>query len=179
MIPAVKEYNDVLILARGLVSETLAQTADGFQVQDLIPILSENMSKAMAAYAGGELIPQAFKENLKDCIDLSIDFVIDVACDLLKLPAGGEAPQFKETEELVAAVNGIAGSVIKYLPGGIDTQEIMPIVFENFQNILVGAEGVDKIGGELKADTRAFLRLVVHASVDMAFNLKEAFENRA
>jgi hypothetical protein len=172
----VKEYNDVLVLARGVIQETMKQTADGFQMKDLIPIVSENMDKALAAFAGSELIKNEFKEHLDECIHVTLDFIIDAACDLMKIPEGG-AVDFKETGEILAAVNGLAASVIKYLPGGIQSAEIMPILLENFQSIVVGADGAGKVVAEMKGDIRLFFKTVLHSAVDLTFRIKAAVES--
>jgi hypothetical protein len=172
---AVKEYKDVLDLGKGLVSVTLREAADGFQVKDLLPILTENLAQALAAYEGSNQIGLAWKQDPEACTRLTVEFAVDVAMDIMKIPAGSDA-EFKETQELLAAVSGITSSVVAHLPGGFQTSEIIPVVFENFNSIMVGVDGVGKIGAELKKDLRAFIKLVALSAIDLAFKVKKAME---
>ena len=45
---------------------------------------------------------------------------------------------------------------------------------ENFQKLLVGVEGVEKIGTEMKADVRAFLHMTVAFAVNLAFDVRDS-----
>lgn len=170
-----KEYREVLSLAKGVVASALRETADGFQVKDLIPIVSDNLKNVMSAYENAGLIPSEWKADPEACMVLTVDFAVDVAMDILKVPAGTSG-EFKETNELIAAVSGITASVISHLPGGISGAEIVPIVFENFNNIIVGVDGADKIKAELSGNVRDFVKLVSLAAIKIAFEVKAAME---
>lgn len=173
---ASKEFNEVLELARGVLHSSMKQLEDGFQMKDLVPIFSENYTNALAAWEGANLIAEEFKTDLKGCISAAIVFSVDVSCDLLHIAESGEVT-FKETEELMAAVSGITGSIIKRIHG-ITAVDILPIVFENFSSIVSGVEGADKIGAELKGSPRNFLKAVVLFAVNLAFSIKEAVEKK-
>ena len=174
----VKELQDVLDAAAGVVESTIEELEDGFQVTDLVPIVSENVDKALAAFENGHLISVAFKDHLKESIQAISHFVIDVACDVLKVGHSTEVKAFKETQELIAAVSGLVASIVDKLPGGFKATEIVPVVYENFKSIIVGVEGVDKVGSEFKGDIRAFLHLTVGSVIAMAFDLKDAIEKK-
>lgn len=169
----VKEYNDVLLLARGVVRDALAAQADGFQFSDVFSVLQANLDEAMVAYEGGAQIKTAWETELRQCILLTSLFAVDTACDILKVDDLAGQSQFKETDELIAAVSGILSSVISRIPGGLGADDILPIVMENFQKLLVGVEGVEKIGAEMKADVRAFLHMVVAFAVNLAFDVRD------
>ena len=173
-----KEYTEVLALAKDVVSSALRETADGFQVKDLIPIVSENLSSVMAAYENSNLIPGEWKANPEGCMILTVEFAVDIAMDLLKLPSGSSS-DFKETNELIAAVSGIVSSFISHLPDGIQGVEILPIVLENFNTIIVGVDGADKIKSELSGNARDFIKLVSLAAIKIAFGVKAAIEAKA
>ena len=176
MTVVIKEYREVLDLAKGLIASAIAEAKDGFQVKDLVPIISENFKAAMTAYEGFGLIGAEWKENEDECIHLTVEFVIDAACDILKIGPATDAASFKETGEILAAVQGIAQSVVAHLQGGFQTAEIVPVVMENFNSIVVGVEGADKVVGEFKGDIRGFIRLVAIFAVRFAFSLKGAFK---
>lgn len=173
MAPAVKEYNDVLLLAGGVVRDGIASQADGFQFTDVLTVLQSNLDEAMAAYVGGDQISVAWRDHLRECVLLTANFAVDVACDILKLDNLQGQSQFKETDELLAAVSGIISSVIRRIPDGVGTEDILPIVMENFQGLLTGIEGVEKIGAEMKADVRAFLHMTVTFAVGVAFDVRD------
>jgi len=171
----VKEYREVLDLARGVVATTIRETADGFQVKDLMPIISDNMQKTLVAYEGVNLISVEWKENPEECMFLTVDFAIDTAMDVLKVPAGTPS-EFKETKELVVAISGITSSVIAHMPGGIQGAEIIPIVFENFNGIIVGLDGLDKVRGEFNADARSYVKMLATSAIKLAFQVKKAMD---
>lgn len=173
MSSAVKEYNDVLVLAGGVIREGIASQADGFQVTDILTVLQSQLDEAMAAYVGGDQIPVAWRDHLRECVLLTANFAVDVACDILKVDNLNGQSQFKETDELLAAVSSIVSSVIKRIPGGLGTDDILPIVMENFQSLLTGLEGVDKIGSEMKSDVRDFLHMTVTFAVNLAFDVRD------
>ena len=173
----VKEYNEVLLLAGSITRSTIRETADGFQVKDLIPILSNNLDEAKTAFEGSTLIAEAFsKKHLKQTVSVTVAFVIDTACDIIKIGEPASGMPFKEARELITAVSGITSSVISRLPGGFKAAEIFPVVTENFDNIIVGVEGANKISEEFKTDVRAFLQMVVQAAVNIAFDVINALE---
>lgn len=169
----VKEYNDVLLLARGVVRDALATQADGFQFTDVFTVLQANLDEAMVAYEGGSQIKDAWQNQLRECVLLTAMFGVDTACDILKVDDLAGQSQFKETDELIAAVSGILSSVISRIPGGLGADDILPIAMENFQKLLVGVEGVEKIGTEMKADVRAFLHMTIAFAVNLAFDVRE------
>jgi hypothetical protein len=168
-----KEYGEVLDLARGVISETLEQTADGFQVKDLAPIFSENLDKAMLAYTGGSLIAAEWRDHSKDCILLTMNFAIDTACDALRIPATSGLA-FQETLELMDMVQGLTMSVLKKLPGGVSPAEGIEIVFENIPGVIKGVDGMGKISEEFKSNIRDYLKCVCTWAVNFAFSLKDA-----
>jgi len=168
-----KEYSEVLALTRGLVSTTLRETADGFQIIDLLPVLSENLEKALIAYEGGELIAQEWQANMKECLVMTADFVIDMACDVLKLP-GKTGAEFKETSELIALVDGLTRSVVAKLPGGLSVAEILTALTENIGGLMVGLDGLNKVGDEFKSDIRSFLKVTVISVIEIAFKVRDA-----
>ena len=169
----VKEYNDVLVLSRSVIKDTIASQADGFQFSDILTVLQVNLDKAMMAYTGGDQIVVAWKEYLRECAVLTAHFLVDAACDVLKLGDPSTDSEFAETDELLAAVSGIIASIMDRIPGGFQASEILPVLMENFQKLLVGIEGVDKIGAEMKADIRAFLHVVVGFAVATVFDVRD------
>lgn len=168
-----KEYGEVLDLARGVISVTIAQTADGFQIKDLAPIFSENLDKAMLAYTDSKLIPAEWRDHTKDCILLTVNFAIDTACDALRIPATNGLA-FQETLELMDMVQGLTMSVLKRLPGGITPAEGIEIVFENIPGVIKGVDGMGKISEEFKSNIRDYLKCVCTWAVNFAFSLKDA-----
>ena len=174
----IKEYNDVLILAQGLIVESKNQLEDGFQVKDLVPIFQENTDKALAAYEGRAEAMTVWGTDLEQALLLTCDFIIDTACDVMGIVPLQENAEFPETAELIAAVEGLATSVLSRL-GGISALDIVPIAAENFQGIISGVDGIGKIGGEMKADTRAFLKSIVFSSIRLAFQIKAKMDEAA
>lgn len=168
-----KEYSEVLDLARGVISETLVQTADGFQVKDLAPIFSENLDKAMAAYTDGSLIGAEWRDHQKDCIMMTVNFAIDTACDVLRIPVTSGLA-FQETMEVMDMVQGLTLSVLKKLPGGVTPAEGVEIVFENVPGVIKGIDGMGKVSEEFKSNIRDYLKCVCSWAINLAFSLKDA-----
>lgn len=177
----VKELQDVLDLAKSTVHTTIRELKDGFQVTDLIPIVTENVDEALRAFEGSAAVADAFKLHLRESIAMVAHFVVDVACDILKIgfPTDSDENAFKETKELIAAVSGLTASIIEKLPGGFQLTEAIPVISENFQTLITGIDGAGKIGSEFKADTRAFLHLAIGSVLTIAFDIKEALEKQA
>jgi hypothetical protein len=178
MIPEIKDYNDVLVLARGLTDETVKQLGDGFQTKDLAPIFSANFQQAIAAFEGASNVATAWKTHTDACVELTVEFAVDMACDLMKVPAGS-ASEFKETQEVLNAVSGLVASIAKHAQGGFQPGEYFEVAYENFNAITVAVDGADKIAVEFKADARAFIKLVALFAVKFAFGLKAALAPKA
>jgi hypothetical protein len=174
MEQCVKEYSDVLVLARGLAISAIAEAANGFSLKDVIVIASNNYQAAMDAFVGSGLIGEAWKTHTEECSQLTLDFAIDTACDCLHVPAGAEGVSFKETNELLDAVKGITLSIISKLPGGFKLPELVPVAMENWSALTLGVEGANKIGGEFKGDVRSFIKFVVRFAFDFTAIVKAA-----
>ena len=176
-----KELTDVLVLARSVVSTTIRELEDGFQVKDLVPIIGDNVEKAVAAYEGSGAIADAFKLHPRQAISAIATLVVDIACDILKKGYPDTEPEeseLKETKELIAAVSGLTVSIVEKLPGGFKATEIIPIAYDNFQSLITGIGGVSKIGAEFCGDVRAFLHMAIQAVIGIAFDVKEAIEQQ-
>lgn len=174
MEQCVKEYSDVLVLARSLALSAVAEAANGFSVKDLVVIASTNFQNAMTAYEGSNLIGDAWKNYTEECSQLTLDFAIDTACDCLHVPAGAEGASFKETNELLDAVKGITLSIMSKLPGGFKLPELVPVAMENWSALTLGVEGANKIGVEFKGDVRSFIKFVVRFAFDFTAVIKAA-----
>lgn len=166
-----KQYYDVLVLARGLVLETKAQLGNGFQASDLVPIVSENFQKAMCAMEDAALIGKEWEEEERACIEATVNFAADIACDLLNIE-DAPAIEFKETHEILAAVQSIVKSVVAHLPGGFQASEVFPVLSDNFSAITVASDGSSKVVSEFKAAPRAFIKAVTLFAVDLVFTMK-------
>lgn len=174
---ACKEYSEVLALAKGISATAIREGANGLQVVDLLPVISENMKNTIPALEGANKIGQEWADDLEGCILATVDFVVDVACDVLKVQTGTPV-EYKETKELLAAVEGIVEGVVKNIPG-FTAVDALNIVTDNFKAIIVGFEGADKIAAEFNGDIRSFLKFVTTSAIQLAFKIKSALEQKA
>lgn len=170
-----KQYQEVLNLAYSLTCSAKAELANGFQMKDLIPIVSDNFKNALAAVEGASEIPAEWKANERGCIEATVRFSVSVAFMLLGKNDEELPVDFKETKEILAAVGGITKSVVAALPGGIQSAEILPILTENFGAITVAADGAGKVMDEFKTSPRQFIEAVAMFAVALALDLKATF----
>jgi len=170
-----KQYQEVLDLAYSLSVSAKAEMADGFQMKDLLPIVTENFQKALAALEGASEIPAEWKADERGCIEATVKFAVSVAFMLLG-KTGEELPvEFKETKEILLAIDGITRSIVAALPGGITAAEIFPVITDNFESITLAADGAGKVVEEFKSAPRQFVEAIALFAVSLALSLKDAF----
>jgi len=177
MNPEVKEYKDVLDLAGGMTQSAVKAFADGRQWTDVVPIVSENLSKALEAVHGAEKITDAWKDHTKECVKLTTSFVIDQVFDVLNYKNSGTST-FPETSDILNAVEALStGIVIKSLDeDGFEAQEAISVVLENMEPLVKSVDGITKVDDEFRADMRGFLHNVTQRCIDIAFDLKMRLE---
>ena len=79
----------------------------------------------------------------------------------------------KETQEILTAVAGLVGGIVAKAKDGLTGQEVFEVTFANMSNIMIAADGADKVKAEFNGSTRDFLKLVVGFALNIAFSFKK------
>jgi hypothetical protein len=136
-----------------------AKADDGkVELDEVLEVAQKNVGLAVQAVEGADKIPAELKAHPLVCAELAVDMAIDVICDVVGAKDGQS--DLKEITEVMGAVEALTAGVIKALPGGVDTFEVIQLALGNVGKVVAAFKDMGQIPAEAKEDLRDFLKTV-------------------
>jgi hypothetical protein len=138
--------------------------ADGVvTLEEILAAVEKEAPEVLVVAESAKEIPAELTAHPIDAAEVASYAAVDICVDLFGITDSGSV--LKEGKEISAAIESVLSGIVKALPGGISTFEIIQVAIGNATKVVAALSDIQKIPAEFRADIAGELKLMVASSL--------------